>query len=101
MSANEIIFRNGTVFDGRRSYPGQSVRVRGGRITAVAGRIAGLPHHRPEAVDLDGGTLLPGFIDAHVHPLFAGEQLRRCDLRQAWQSRGVRRTRRRLRQGPS
>jgi hypothetical protein len=31
-------------------------------------------------VDLQGGTLLPGFIDAHVHPLFAGINLRRCDL---------------------
>jgi len=31
-------------------------------------------------VDLAGGTLLPGFIDAHVHPVLAGDQLRRCDL---------------------
>ena len=31
-------------------------------------------------VDLAGGTLLPGFIDAHAHPVAAGEQLRRCDL---------------------
>ena len=31
-------------------------------------------------VDLAGGTLLPGFIDAHMHPVFAGDQLRRCDL---------------------
>jgi predicted amidohydrolase YtcJ len=31
-------------------------------------------------VDLGGGTLLPGFIDAHAHPLFAGEQLLRCNL---------------------
>jgi len=34
----------------------------------------------PSPVDLDGGTLLPGFIDAHAHPVFAGHQLRRCDL---------------------
>jgi hypothetical protein len=34
-------------------------------------------------VDLDGGTLLPGFIDAHAHPVFAGNQMRRCDLRGA------------------
>ena len=34
-------------------------------------------------VDLQGGTIVPGFIDAHAHPLFAGAQLRACDLRQA------------------
>ena len=31
-------------------------------------------------MDLYGGTILPGFIDAHAHPVFAGDQLRRCDL---------------------
>ena len=31
-------------------------------------------------MDLGGGTLLPGFIDAHVHPVFAGDRLRRCNL---------------------
>ncbi len=33
-----------------------------------------------EPVDLAGGTLLPGFIDAHVHPVLAGERMVRCDL---------------------
>jgi predicted amidohydrolase YtcJ len=32
---------------------------------------------------LHGGTILPGFIDAHAHPVFAGDQLRRCDLGRA------------------
>ena len=53
---------------------------------------SGRPHHRrrpggslgplgsAEPVDLDGRTLLPGFIDAHAHPVFAGHQLRHCDL---------------------
>ena len=38
------------------------------------------PPGSAEPVDLEGGTLLPGFIDAHAHPVFAGHQLRRCDL---------------------
>jgi predicted amidohydrolase YtcJ len=88
---DEIVFRNGTVFDGHRFLPpGTCVRVRGGRITAVgpAGSPSAAPIDAAETVDLDGGTLLPGFIDAHVHPLFAGEQLRRCDLRQATTAAG-------------
>ena len=52
-----------------------------------------------EPVDLDGGTLLPGFIDAHAHPLFAGEQLRRCDLREATTAAGYVELDRGLRQG--
>jgi predicted amidohydrolase YtcJ len=80
-SGAESFFYNGAVFDGRRFLPaGTSVRVRAGQITEV-GRAA-VPG-AAAMVDLAGGTLLPGFIDAHVHPVFAGDQLRRCDLSEA------------------
>jgi hypothetical protein len=77
----EILFHHGTVFDGRAFLPeGTCVRVRDGKITAVGPAPAA---GRAELVDLGGGTLLPGFIDAHAHPVFAGNQLRTCDLRAA------------------
>ena len=81
--SEEVVFHNGTVFDGRAFLPaGTCVRVGGGRITGVgpgpAGRIG-----KAEPIDLAGGTLLPGFVDAHAHPVFAGDQMRRCDLRAA------------------
>ena len=78
---NDILFRNGTVFDGQRFLPaGTLVRVRGGRITGVGPAESLGPLGSAEPVDLDGGTLLPGFIDAHAHPVFAGHLLRHCDL---------------------
>ena len=74
----ELLFCNGAVFDGEQFQPaGTRVRVRAGRIAAVG---PDLPAGPADVVDLAGGTLLPGFIDAHVHPVFAGDQLRRCDL---------------------
>jgi predicted amidohydrolase YtcJ len=85
--ADELLFRNGTVFDGSRFLPpGTCVRVSGGTISGVGTAESLQPAGRPdpaEPVDLDGGTLLPGFIDAHAHPVFAGNQMRRCDLRGA------------------
>ena len=33
-----------------------------------------------EVVDLAGGLLVPGFQDAHVHPVMAGVDLLRCDI---------------------
>jgi len=90
ITGEEIIFQNGTIFDGRSFLPpGTCVRVRGGTITAVgpASEVApgagggGQGLAGVSLVDLRGGTLLPGFIDAHVHPVYAGGQLRRCDLR--------------------
>ena len=86
MAGDEVIFRNGAVFDGRLFMPaGTCVRVADGTITAAGpasevagpGGLAGVT-----VVDLEGGTLLPGFTDAHVHPVYAGDQLRHCDLRE-------------------
>ena len=80
-AARDLLFCHGSVFDGRRFLPpGTCVRVSGGRIITVGS--AG-PAGSADVVDLQGGTMVPGFIDAHAHPLFAGVQLRHCDLREA------------------
>jgi predicted amidohydrolase YtcJ len=91
ITGEEIIFQNGTIFDGQAFLPpGTCVRVRDGAITAVgsarevapgAGGCGSQGLAGVSLVDLRGGTLVPGFIDAHVHPVYAGGQLRRCDLR--------------------
>ncbi len=78
------VFRNGTLFDGRR-YVGAvtAVAVEHGRIVSVVAP-GGLDHidHRAELVDLAGGLLAPGFIDAHVHAVQGGLERIRCDLLQ-------------------
>jgi len=75
----ELAFFNGAVFDGARFLPpGTVVRVSNGSVTAVEAR--GEPLRGAEPVDLAGGTLFPGFIDAHVHPVFAGDRMCRCNL---------------------
>ncbi|MFD8816363.1 amidohydrolase [Streptomyces sp. NPDC059627] len=59
-----------------------AVAVTGERITAVgpAGELRELAGPRTEVVDLAGRLLLPGFQDAHVHPVPAGLELTQCDL---------------------
>ncbi|MFG2958114.1 amidohydrolase [Streptomyces sp. NPDC048291] len=59
-----------------------AVAVTGERITAVgpAGELRELAGPRTEVVDLAGRLLLPGFQDAHVHPVPAGLELAQCDL---------------------
>jgi predicted amidohydrolase YtcJ len=51
----------------------ESVAVRGGRIVAVgrAADVRPLVGSRTRVVMLDGRTLVPGFQDAHVHPVMA------------------------------
>ncbi|HVE92871.1 MAG TPA: amidohydrolase family protein [Actinomycetota bacterium] len=64
----ETLFRAVRVFDGSRFLDGpRDVLVRGGVVHSVAaGLDAGARVHKPE-----GGMLLPGFVDAHVHLSFA------------------------------
>ncbi|MFJ2881911.1 amidohydrolase [Streptomyces sp. NPDC087272] len=58
-----------------------TVAVTAGRITAVGhDEVRELTGPRTEVVDLAGRTLLPGFQDAHIHPVTAGLELARCNL---------------------
>lgn len=77
-----LVFRNGHVFDGHRHRPGHGVAVTGGRVAAVVPEAAldGFVGPRTQVVDLAGGLLLPGFQDAHAHPVQAGVERLRCDL---------------------
>ena len=82
----ELFFTNGTIFDGHRFLDvGTGVVVKGTRIASVG---ADVVPGSAEPVDLAGGTLVPGFIDSHAHPVFAGNQIRHCDLRDATTAEG-------------
>jgi predicted amidohydrolase YtcJ len=76
----DTLFVNGSVFDGLRHRPGLAVGVRAGRIAAISADPAGLRGPRTEVVDLAGGLLLPGFVDAHIHPVQGGLERAHCDL---------------------
>ncbi len=71
------LFTNGAVFDGHRYLGGTEVAVEDGRISQV-GR--DLDRRGADVVDLHGGLLAPGFVDAHVHAVQGGLERIRCDL---------------------
>ena len=69
----------------------EAVAVRGERIVAVgsAADVRALMGPRTRVVDLAGRLLLPGFQDAHVHPISAGVDRLQCDVREARGRAGV------------
>ncbi|MBK3645076.1 amidohydrolase [Streptomyces sp. MBT33] len=76
----DLLFTGGPVLtpEGRTAT---AVAVAGGRITAVGhDEVLALRGPRTRLVDLAGRLLLPGFQDAHVHPIPAGLELSQCDL---------------------
>lgn len=78
----DLVFTGGPVFTANtvRSRA-RSVAVKDGRIVAVGGdEIGDLVGPSTEIVDLHGRMLIPGFQDAHVHPVWGGLDMLRCDL---------------------
>src|SRR5215472_1337032 len=57
--------------------------VRGGRIEAAGTYSEIVPRLTPEheVVDAGGRVVLPGFVDAHTHPVFAGTRVEEYELR--------------------
>jgi predicted amidohydrolase YtcJ len=79
----DLILTGGFVYtmDAARSSA-EAVAVRGGRIVYV-GTPSGAKAFRGNTtriVDLSGRMLLPGFHDAHVHPVSGGMELTQCNL---------------------
>ena len=79
----DLVFVNGDVYtvDAARTWA-QAVAVRAGRIVAVGTdeAVGDLIGAVTEVIDLRGKMLLPGFQDAHVHPVSSGLEMLRCDL---------------------
>ncbi|MDJ0420275.1 MULTISPECIES: amidohydrolase [Rhodococcus] len=78
----DLVFTGGSIatLDPARSRA-TTVAVTGGRISAVGhDEVRELIGTRTEVVDLTGRLLLPGFQDAHIHPVVAGLEYARCNL---------------------
>jgi len=84
MAMADLVFTGGTVrVSGRRTA--DAVAISGNRIGAVgsSAEVAELIGPGTEVVELADRAVLPGFVDAHVHPTHGGMSLIRCDLRGA------------------
>lgn len=82
-SAADLVLVNGAVYtvDAMRSWA-QAVAVRDGRVALVGTDedVRAAIGQGTEVIDLGGRMLIPGFQDAHVHPVSAGIDMLQCDL---------------------
>lgn len=75
------ILTNAAVFQAAGAAPADTVAVHDGVIVGVGrGVDRSMVGKDTEITDLGGVSLLPGFIDAHAHPVAAGMAALRCDL---------------------
>ena len=81
-SPADLCIFNGRIFDGRARLDHTAVAIKSGRIIAVSDdeTVLALAGSGARVIDADGGAILPGFVDAHVHAVFAGVERRSIDL---------------------
>ena len=84
-SMRALVLLNGRVFTARPGEPAfdGGVAIVGDRIVAVGGDAAVRAMAPAEAhqIDVEGRTMLPGFIDPHNHLAFTGAELAAVDVR--------------------
>lgn len=79
--AADLILSNGAVYTLNPEQPwAEAVAIGDGRILAVGSSGEIEAAFRGEVRDLDGAMVLPGFHDAHAHPIAGGIQSLQCDL---------------------
>jgi predicted amidohydrolase YtcJ len=81
MASADVVFRNGSIFTaGQKSSQLADVAVLDGVIVAVGEDVDQLVGVSTRIVDLTGRLLVPGFQDAHAHPVMGGVEMLQCDL---------------------
>ena len=78
----DLVILNGRVFAGAGQATAEALAVRGGEILRVGTNreIKRLARPGTQTLDAHGGTVLPGFIDAHLHFVSGGLGMDRVNL---------------------
>ena len=78
-----VVLHSGRIFTGTGLHPtATAVATAGGRVVAVGtdAEVRDAVGTADEVVDLAGRLVLPGFTDAHAHPVMGGVERLGCDL---------------------
>ena len=79
----DLLLHNGNVITIDTAIPrAEAIAIRDGRIVAVGSNeeLEALKREAQRVIDLDGATVMPGFIDAHTHFVSGGMTLSRVRL---------------------
>lgn len=80
----DLILTNAAIYTLNPDQPrAEALAIRDGRILDVGTADHIAAGYRGEVVDLEGQMMLPGFHDAHSHPIAGGVQMLQCDLTEA------------------
>ncbi|MDX2152060.1 MAG: amidohydrolase [Bryobacteraceae bacterium] len=86
----DLVVTNANIYTVDPARPrAKALAVRGGRIIAVGDDVSAHSGPKTQRLDLRGATVVPGFIDSHVHMRGLGTQIETFDLRNVKTIAGV------------
>lgn len=77
---DSFIIVNAVIFDGHDVLDADTVVVQDGVLTGLRTGVVSDLSDELKVIDARGGLVTPGFVDAHVHPVFAGIEALSLDL---------------------
>jgi predicted amidohydrolase YtcJ len=91
--AADVVYHTGKIYTVNGAQPwAEAVAIRNGTITFVGSDDAVRAYIGQDTAlyDLQGRLMLPGFQDAHIHPIYSGLETLACDLSQTESIEGYR-----------
>lgn len=87
----DLVVHNGAIYTMKSAAPkAESMAIIGGRIAAIGSNEEIARRYSAKAdIDLKGQMVLPGFHDAHVHPVYGGVELSQCVLNEQTSVEGI------------
>lgn len=76
----DLVIRNAAIWSPGGTLPHSAIAIADGRIVALGDESLVENVRAARVHDAAGGLVTPGFVDAHVHAVFAGVEQNRCDL---------------------
>lgn len=79
----DVIFINGLIYTvNKKQLWAEAIGIKNGKIAFVGDNLVAKAWmgQKTKLIDLKQKLVLPAFIDSHVHPIFAGMSLIKCDL---------------------
>jgi predicted amidohydrolase YtcJ len=84
--AQETVFYNAKIFTADPQKPfAEAIAINGKIITAVGNykEVKAKAGANAKWIDLNGGFLMPGFIDSHTHPIYGGHELTKASFKKS------------------
>lgn len=78
--AIDLLIHSGTLWANGTLLDETAVAIADGRIVALGGDELRNEYRAAQSIDAAGGLVTPSFADAHIHALFGGIEMNRCDL---------------------